>query len=320
VTGRQVFCHYDDPDDDWPDFALQIRKAPGEFGRAESVWRVWDDEQIWTIPMDRIGSAVRFRASVEPHGIGKVPFSRLESDWGAVRARGLVAPLVPLNDMINRITFVLNLIGEHSSSALRYMTGVEPKIDPETGKPIEPSVGPNKLMILSDPAGRMGQLDPSDPTGLLNYWTRLIEKFFSIAQLPPHYMIGQIANLSAEALLAAESTFAYALDDGCRTFGLGIDRALRLGSAIAGDLDAAADPEAKVWWDAVQAKSLSAEVDAWGKAVTMLGVPPEVTWERIPGVTRQDADNWLLLRERSLASDVDTMTEAQMARLMGGEE
>ncbi|MEU3645210.1 hypothetical protein AB0E59_17640 [Lentzea sp. NPDC034063] len=33
-------------------------------------------------------------------------------------------------------------------------------------------------------------------------------------------------------------------------------------------------------------------VDAWGKAVTMLGVPPQATWDRLPGVTDTDVQRW----------------------------
>lgn len=33
-------------------------------------------------------------------------------------------------------------------------------------------------------------------------------------------------------------------------------------------------------------------VDAWGKAVTMLGVPQRAAWERLPGVTDTDIQRW----------------------------
>lgn len=309
VNGRKVWCHYADDDDDWPDFALQVDKKN---------WRVWDDENIYTVPVDVVGSAVTLRMTVESHGTGVVPFSRLDADWGTLRSRGLVDPLLPLNDMVNRITFVLNLIGENSSFALRFMTGTEPKVD-DDGNPIEPNVGPNKIMLLTDAQGKMGQLDPSDPTGLVAYWSKLVEKFFSLAQLPPHYLIGQMANLSAEALVAAESTFAFALNDFCRTFGLGIDRGMRLASAIAGD-EAAAQDESRVWWAPVTVKSLAAEVDALGKMVQMLEVPVEATWERIPGVDRQTVEQWQRMRERELADQVGQVADAQVARMMGGVE
>src|SRR5690606_41333570 len=44
--------------------------------------------------------------------------------------------------------------------------------------------------------------------------------------------------------------------------------------------------------DLTSARAFSATVDALGKLVQMLGVPPQELWERIPGVTRQDVERW----------------------------
>ncbi len=45
---------------------------------------------------------------------------------------------------------------------------------------------------------------------------------------------------------------------------------------------------------------MSQAVDALGKAATMLGVPPEALWAKIPGVTRDEVDAW---REMAQAND-----------------
>lgn len=304
VSARQVWCYYEDPDDDFPTFALQFKSG---------VWTVWDDEQTWTVPNDKTGQPMRTHMMVAEHGTGKVPFSRIEADWGTSRGSGIISPLIPLNDMINRLTFVLNLIAENSSFALRYITGVEMPVNPDTGKAVEPHIGPNKIFTLPEANGKMGQLDPSDPTGIANYRAAMIENFFSLAQLPPHYSVGRMANLSAEALIAAESTFAFALEDFTLSFSGGIDRALRLASAIAGDIDAAQNTDAEVWWRSVSAKSLNSEVEAWAKAVTELGVPQQAAWARLPGVTHQDVNDWIQMKQDEL--DADPLT--QLKELMG---
>jgi hypothetical protein len=61
---------------------------------------------------------------------------------------------------------------------------------------------------------------------------------------------------------------------------------------LAGDLAGWNDTSAQVRWRNTQSRSLAAVVDAWGKAVTMLGVPPRATWERLPGVTDTDVQRW----------------------------
>ncbi|MER5671151.1 phage portal protein [Pseudonocardia alni] len=303
VTARQVYAHFDDPDDDWPAWVLKVKG---------DVWTIWDDEFEHTVPVDRIGSVVRLRVQSVPHGTGRCPFSRVEDDWGPIRAHGLVAPLIRLNDQVNRLTFVLNLIGEHSSFQLRYLIGAKPGVNPETGQAVEPRVGPNRFLMIENAQGKIGALDPTDPTGLRNYRTDLINDLCSVAQVPQHTITGRLANLSAESLLAAESSFAYRLNSATRSFGVGIDRALRLGAAIAGDPGSAADRAARVWWQPVQAVNLAAAVDAWSKAVQSLEVPAEATWTRIPGVTRQDAEEWHRMREEERETDPVT----QLNRLM----
>ncbi|ONI92836.1 hypothetical protein ALI22I_01550 [Saccharothrix sp. ALI-22-I] len=51
-------------------------------------------------------------------------------------------------------------------------------------------------------------------------------------------------------------------------------------------------PGTQVRWRDTETRSLAAVVDAWGKAVTMLGVPQRATWERLPGVTDTDVQRW----------------------------
>jgi hypothetical protein len=38
--------------------------------------------------------------------------------------------------------------------------------------------------------------------------------------------------------------------------------------------------------------------DAFGKMATLLGVPPQALWERIPGVTAADVERWQALAEQ----------------------
>jgi len=56
-------------------------------------------------------------------------------------------------------------------------------------------------------------------------------------------------------------------------------------------------------------------VDALGKLMQMLQVPPQVLWERIPGVTQQDVKRWL-----AAAAQADPMAQlnAMVERQMNG--
>jgi hypothetical protein len=57
-----------------------------------------------------------------------------------------------------------------------------------------------------------------------------------------------------------------------------------------GDIEVPEDSE--VVWRDTQARSFAAVVDALGKLATMLGVPPQELWEKIPGVTQTQIERW----------------------------
>jgi len=52
------------------------------------------------------------------------------------------------------------------------------------------------------------------------------------------------------------------------------------------------DIGAAVRWRDTESRALAATVDALGKMATMLGIPPEELWDRVPNVTQDDIDRW----------------------------
>jgi len=114
-----------------------------------------------------------------------------------------------------------------------------------------------------------------------------------VSQVPPHNLIGQMVNLSAEALVAAEVGANRKKDDRETSIGESHEQALWL---VGKQMGLTLSQGAQVRWRETEARSLAQTVDALGKMVQMLGVPAEATWEKIPGVTKQDADEWRTLR------------------------
>lgn len=78
---------------------------------------------------------------------------------------------------------------------------------------------------------------------------------------------------------------------------------LRLGAYIEGDETAAQDFRSRVTWQDMGVSSLSQAADAFGKLATMLGVPPQALWSRIPGVEKADVDEWEILAGRQQAQE-----------------
>ena len=63
------------------------------------------------------------------------------------------------------------------------------------------------------------------------------------------------------------------------------------------------DYSAHVTWQDDETTSLAASADALGKFAQMLGVPVEALWNKIPGVTATDVEEWRVLKEQEVSTD-----------------
>jgi hypothetical protein len=138
----------------------------------------------------------------------------------------------------------------------------------------------------------------------------------AVAQTPPHVLLGDLVNLSADALAAAEASTQRKIGEYETIFGESWEQVLRLAAAADGDTASAQDESSEVRWRDTEARSLAQTVDALGKMVQMLGVPAEAAWERIPGVTDQDVERWKTLRTQgdvfgALLSDIQRQNTPQ---------
>jgi hypothetical protein len=103
---------------------------------------------------------------------------------------------------------------------------------------------------------------------------------------------------SAEALAAARASLTQKITERQKSAGAAHAQTLKLAAALDGHSDYATDVTGRVTWQDTEIRSISQAADALGKMVTMLGVPPTATWNRIPGVERNDVQEWIELAER----------------------
>jgi hypothetical protein len=136
---------------------------------------------------------------------------------------------------------------------------------------------------------RIGEFAETSLDGFLRSREAVLKYAATLSQTPVHELIGELVNLSAEALAAAEA---------------GRDRKVMLAKTslgesheqlaqVIGDLQGVEVPDdIEVVWRDTSARAFGAIVDGLGKTAQMLGVPPDMLWDRIPGVTRQDVLRW----------------------------
>lgn len=181
------------------------------------------------------------------------------------------------------------------------------KRDPETGEPeldddgqpipIPTQIHVKKILAAEDPEVRFGTLDGTPLEGYIQSIEMTMRHLAAASQTPPHYLLGQIANLSAEALQAAESTLARKVEEFRIAYGQSWERIFILAGQLAGEVDSADDHHSEVLWRDMEARSMSQIADALGKLRESLDIPGRGLWSRVPGVTQGEITEWERLRE-----------------------
>lgn len=275
-------------DPDWPMWALE-KTGPDTF-------RMYDETAVYFLGQerDRLVHIETREHGVRVHGEPVCPVIRYvsevdldaEDDVDDEPVAGLVVPLMKLQDQIDLTTFELLVAQHFAAFKQRYIIGwVAP--DEET----KLRMGATQTWSFKDHPDdiRIGELTETDLKGYIDSREASLRHAASLSQAPAHELIGELVNLSAEALTAAEAGRDRRIDEVQTLFGESNEQtAQAVGSLIGVDIP---DDAQGVWRD-TSARAFSAQVDALGKAATMLGIPAHELWERLPGATLQDVARW----------------------------
>lgn len=307
VSPRMLTAEYDDDDDDeWPVRALEWRPFSKTF-------RLYDETSVYTL--GGADKTLSFVKSLD-HDVGYVPIVRYREeddldtaddvlDWSLrsltryVTTKplpGQVWPLMAIQDQIDGITFNLLVAQHFAAFRQRYVIGWTTEDENEKAQ-----AAASQLWTFEDPTVKVGDLAETALGGYIDSRKESMRHAASLSQTPSHELIGELVNLSADAIAAAEAGRDRKVIDRQTMFGEAHEQTLRLAGQLGG-IDVPDDAQTR--WRDTSARSLSALVDALGKAATMLGIPPDELWERMPGVTQQDVERW---RARKLKEKADAL-------------
>lgn len=300
VSPRLMTAVYGD-DPDWPEYALERRPRLGSNGRRQ--WRLYDSEAIYFLE-----SAAHDKLAlleVKKHNAGVTPVVRyLDEDdldcddeadagfadpfWTPTPTRGQISPLMSLQDQIDLTTFGLLTAQWYSAFRQRYVIGWLAQEEDKL------KAGASQLWTFEDsPDGeggvKVGEFGQTDLSGYIESREASMRHSAALSQTPVHELIGELVNLSAEALAAAEAGHDRKVNERKTLLGEAHEQVLRL-AGVLGGFDVPEDAE--VVWRDTSARTFAATVDGLGKLVQMLGIPPQELWERVPGATQQDVARW----------------------------
>lgn len=298
VSPRRLTAVYGD-DDLWPMFAL-------EWNPRTRTYRLIDEEAVYPLRVGRDSDRMEFAGDIREHGAGVTPVVRfrdaedLDEDdepetglSGGLRlaprstiTAGQVAPLIELQDQMNLTSFSLKAAEWYSAFRQRWAIGYKPASQTEKMK-----AGASQFWTFDEDPDRMklGEFSQTELRGYLESRREAAKFAATLSQTPVHELIGELVNLSAEALAAAEIGRDRMVNERKTGQGESYEQVLRLACAYEGS---ELPDDVEVVYEDTSARAFGAVVDGLGKIAQMLQVPPQELWSRIPGATKQDVDRW----------------------------
>ena len=287
-------------DDDWPQAALQ------QLGNGR--WRLIDNEAVYTLTKSNQSDRFELVDTAE-HGMtwdGQpvTPVVRYrDTDDLDDPVRGVVEPLMPLQDQVNITTFGLQVAQHYGAFRQRYIIGWLAESEQQALK-----TGASKLMMFEDDPSqiKVGEFAQTELRGYIDSREATIRHLATVSQTPVHEILGEMINMAAEALEAARASHHAAVDENRIMAGESHEQTLGLAGEAMG---APPDPSATVVWRDTRVRSLTEAAGAFRDLVEGLGVPPRALWPRIPGVAQHELARW-----ESLADEGDAFDD--LARLL----
>ncbi|MFE7315134.1 phage portal protein [Streptomyces sp. NPDC057555] len=312
----------EDLDAEWLDAAVRfLGTGKAADGGTLERWEVWGAETVSEVlvPQGEHDQPGKWRLGREDyHGASRCPVVPFRNRWADApdtmpHELGEVAPLIPIQDRLNETTLNMKIAESYSAFRQRWATGISIPRDPKTGRPVETfRAAVDRMWMVENKDVHFGEFSQTDLTGYLSSREAAIKSMSAIAQVPPHYLLGGMVNISADALTAAESGLSRKVHERQTMFGEAWEQILRLAAEIDGKSSSVEDTSARIVWHDAEARSLSQTVDALGKLSQMLGVPADALWERVPGVTAHDVAAWRKAKDREASTDL-------VAQLMTGQ-
>lgn len=278
---REMFAVYQDPAvDEYPAYALRKR---GDH------YLLIDEEAVYTLGMDK-GRLVYVTHDL--HDVGVPPVVRYSNSIDLEgRTPGEVEPYIGVAKRINQTTNDRLLVQHHNSWKVRTATGLDDQQSPEDRAKEKMRLGQEDILVGGDGVV-FGTLDETSVEPLTRAAEADVGMLAAVSQTPAHALTGNMINLSADAITEARAMLDTKAGQRKLAFGDSHSQTLRLAAQIEGRQRDAEDFTLQIQWADLESRSMSQAADALGKMSTMLGIPPEMLWDRIPTVTAQEAKQW----------------------------
>lgn len=184
-----------------------------------------------------------------------------------------------IQGQINGFVFLLALAGYFGAHRQRWAVGLKIMED-SNGKPVEPfDVAIDRLITSEDPKTTFGEFGQTDLKGYIDAIEEKVLHIAVITRTPRHYLIQQGQSPSGDAIQSAESGLVKKVQRKQRTFGEGLEEAMRLARLYQGKGESPIDSE--IVWADPQTHSPGAITDSVVKQYFAGLIPKTIALERL---------------------------------------
>ncbi|MFJ9961069.1 phage portal protein [Streptomyces avermitilis] len=264
----------------------------------------------------RIGLA-KGESPAGPNPMGVVPIvelpnrSRLNG-----RPRSEIENVAPLQNTVNTLWAHLMTASDNEAVPARAVLGMDRptrEILDDSGEVVGEEDLPisrfrrDRLLWLEGRDASIAEFSSADLGNYIKVIETAVNHIAAQTRTPPSYLTGQMVNVSADALTAAESGLVAKVTERQRILGAGLREIMRLEAIASGDTARAESLSlGSVQWRDAQFRSDAQYADALTK-YKAIGVPDEALWEMIPGTEPSTIERW------------KTMRDSQAAAIVGGD-
>lgn len=276
LSAHQTFSVKEDPWDDSPKYVLHRVN--------DKRWYFFDDEAQYIIK----GTPQNIQGlETVPHDMGINPVTIIANEFAMEGfPKSSIEPGIPVYKRIVDATFTLQMVQRYGAFPQKYQSGGKIGTDANGNALIRPSV--DSLLHSTDYETRFGEFSASNIGQVASAVDTHIKHLSAVCQVPPHYLLGAIVNMSAEGIAAAESGYFRNIRDHQVVMGEGYELSLRKAAGILNLEAAASDTSSQVHWADTSTRSLAQISDAVVKLKTV-NAPLEMLFALIPGWTKTDA-------------------------------
>lgn len=282
----QMLPVYADPEaDEFPMYAIIVETD----AQGRSIISVMDETKEYLVGQESRTAKPEFIVE-EAHGFNVCPIVRYAEDLDTEgRSPGEIERLLTVGSRINKTVYDRLLIQHNNSWKVRTATGLE-DTDQAGGEERKLKIG-NDTVLTGAEGVQFGTLDETSVEPLIKAHDSDLEDLSAVSQTPMT-ALGKMINVGSEGVAEVKSGLRAKTRLHKETFGDSNVRLLRLAAFAEGRFEDAQDYSIEGKWADLEIETLAQAVDAYGKAATMLNIPPQMLWGKIPTITPAEAESF----------------------------